>query len=69
MVELLRRVGLGIISKTNLYYVTVSYSTPRLDCRHALYLGQPVHVAKVVVELIASAERQWHVTDSGKSKY
>lgn len=69
IIDFLFRVGLGVISKTNLCYVTVTYSTPSLDCRHAFYLEQPLHVAKVVVELVTSTELWWHVTDSGKWKY
>jgi hypothetical protein len=41
-VDFLCRDGLGIISKTNLYYVAVPYGTPSLDCRRALYLVQLV---------------------------
>jgi hypothetical protein len=66
IIDFLCRTVLGIISKTNLCYVTVPYSTPSLDCRHALYLEQPLQVAKVVVEWFTSTERWWHVTESGK---
>jgi len=37
--------------------LTVSYNTPSPDCRHALYLEQLLHVAKVIVEWITSTER------------